>query len=73
MFKKADEMEMSINMKAMKYAFLFSSLFLIVWINVELFKFGKFDPIALDLLFAQNFIFFGTKVILTRRMEKNEK
>ncbi len=65
---KADEMEMSINFRAMRIAYVFSVLALIAFCGYEIIRFGKLPFIPFLILAIQGVLFFTTKLILTRKM-----
>ena len=73
--KKADEMEMQINIKSSRLAYFFVVISLLVWIIVDFVRSSDFPYIQLSIICLQNAIFFGSKAYLTRKMtrEKNEK
>ena len=73
--KKADEMEMAINFKAMRLAYVFVLAALLIWMNVEFISTKELPIIQLLIILAQNSIFFVSKLLITRRMTggSNEK
>lgn len=71
--KKADEMEMFINFKSMRLSWVFVNIALVVWLAVTFIKSGELPFILFMIFCLQNIIFFGSKIILTRRMSSNEK
>ncbi|HBM81345.1 MAG: hypothetical protein QME45_03225 [Clostridiales bacterium] len=74
-FKKPDEMEMSINFKAMRLAWVFENIVLIVWTIISCIKEKGSFPITLMIILAQNIIFFGSKLYMAHKMtdDKNEE
>ena len=70
---KADEMEMSINFKAVRASWIYSLAFLIVWNMVSVIKTGEIELVPFILLVSQTFIMFIVKSILTKKMSGNSK
>ena len=68
MFKKADEMEMSVNFKAMRLSWTLVGLSLAIWVIVEMAVHGELPFIPFILLCMQSIVFFGAKLILTKRI-----
>lgn len=66
--KKADEMEMTINFKAIRLSWVFIIVFLMVWILLDIAINGHIPSVQLILLLLQNAIFFGYKAYLTHSM-----
>lgn len=64
----ADEMEMSINFKAVRVSWIYSLLFLIVWNMVSVIKTGDIELIPFILLVSEALIMFVVKSILTKKM-----
>lgn len=65
---KADEMEMTINFKAIRVSWIFIIVFLMVWVLFDIVIYGHIISIQLVLLLLQNTIFFGYKAYLTHSM-----
>lgn len=65
--KKMDEMEMSINLKAIKMAWFYTVLFLFIWIIYEFTQTGSVG-LPFILLISQNPIYLLVRQILLRRM-----
>lgn len=65
---KADEMEMSINFKAVRVSWIYSLLFLIVWNMVSVIKTGDIELIPFILLVSEALIMLVVKSILTKKM-----
>lgn len=65
---KADEMEMSINFKAVRASWIYSLLFLIVWNMFSVIKTGDIELIPFILLVSETLIMFVVKSILTKKM-----
>lgn len=74
--KKMDEMELQIQSKSLKWSYLYSALFLIIWSCYEWFKFNTqkstVDFLPLLLLTSQISIYYTTKQIYTKKMSGGE-
>ncbi len=71
---KADEMEMSINFKAMRLSWVFVGVALIIWGIIGYIKNGDMPSIPFIILVAQIIIFFLAKLLIARRLAgKNKK
>ena len=70
---KADEMEMSINFKAVRASWVYSLLFLIVWNIVSVIKTGDTELISFILLVSETFIMLVVKSILTKKMSADSE
>ena len=66
--KKADEMEMAINLKAARLAYVFVTISLVIWMIVDFATTGEFPLPQLIIVALQNIIFLGSKFLMTRRM-----
>ncbi len=66
--KKADEMEMAINLKAARLAYVFVTISLVIWMIVDFATTGEFPLSQFIIVALQNVIFFGSKFLMTRRM-----
>ncbi len=64
----ADELEMSINYKAIRASWAFSTIYLVIWNIVAVFKTGKIEILAFVLMCLQDIILWLAKLILTRKM-----
>lgn len=65
--KKADEMEMSIQLRAVRWAWLYTSVFLAAWSLYDVIKWGVAGwPVFL--LISQNLVQFFCVVFFRRRM-----
>ena len=71
-FKKADEMEMEINFKSMRLAWVAENLILVVWMVVLAFRDGDLGMPSI-IISVQNLLFFGSKLIMTRRMTRRDE
>ena len=70
---KADEMEMSINLKAVRLSWVYSSVFLVGWILYDLIKNGYSNEIASVLLLSQLTVFWATHIFLKWKLGKDEE
>jgi hypothetical protein len=61
--KKPDEMDMAISFKAMRLSWVFVNVSLLLWLVLD-----YFNIILLAIVCVQNILYFGSKVILTRKM-----
>lgn len=74
-FRKADEMEMYINLQALRFTYLFIMIFLAVRL-VYLIVSNNNDPTIASksweffLLITQNLVYFALHLILKRRMSR---
>lgn len=72
--RKMDEMEMAITLKAIRLAWLYTVVFLLIWIIYDFIKVGSFNENpAFFLLITQNIILFSSQLYLKRKMGGNEK
>lgn len=72
-FKKMDEMEMSINLKAIRLAWVYSLLFLLGWIGYDWIKMGSFNAIAFILMSSEEAIYWAVQLFLKWKLGKDEK
>lgn len=74
MMRKMDEMEMTISLSAIKLAWVYTVVFLFIWIAYDFIIKGSLNENpAFFLLITQNMIFIGNQLYLKRKMIKNEK
>lgn len=66
--KKADEMEMHINFKAMRLSWVVVALFLLIWNVVELINTGDMPFLPFILMCLQSTLFFTVKTVLSKKM-----
>lgn len=72
--RKMDEMEMAISLKAIRFAWFYTVIFLFVWITYDMIKRGSFNENpAFILLVTQNVVYLGGQLYLKRKMSKDEK
>jgi len=70
--RKMDEMEMSISLKAIKLAWVYTVLVLFGWMIYEFTQTGKLG-FAFILLASQNMVLLGSQLWMKRRFGPNEK
>lgn len=70
---KMDEMEMSINLKAIRISWDFSILFLLGWVCYGWIKFGYFNWIAFILMDLQLLIYWGIQSFLKWNLGRDEE
>jgi uncharacterized membrane protein YhdT len=70
--RKMDEMELSISLKAIKWAWAYTILFLAVWVIYE-YTNTKILGLAFMLLISQNLVLIGTQSFLKWKLGKDEK
>ena len=71
-FRRADEMEMSINYKAMRLAWVFENAALLVWAVISQIN-GDTSRIQILIILFQNAIFYGSQLYMTRKMANEKK
>jgi len=71
--KKMDEMEMSINLKAIKWTWFYTVMFLFVWTVLDRIKQDNFNSPAFLLLITQNLIYLAISQYLKWNLNKDEK
>ena len=67
-----DEMELSITLKAIKWAWAYTILFLAIWVFYEYTQTRIFG-LAFILLISQNLVFIGIQSFLKWKLGKDEK
>lgn len=72
MLRKMDEMEMSISLKAIKWSWLYTNIFLSVWVFYDLIKLRTFG-IAFLLFITQNLVLTAIQHFLKWKLGKYEK
>ncbi|MGI6326779.1 MAG: hypothetical protein ACOX1U_07455 [Saccharofermentanales bacterium] len=72
-FRKMDEMEMSITVRAIRIAWIYASLFLIVWIGHDWLKMRLFQWVPFCLLTSQLLIYWVVQLFLKWKLGKDEK
>ncbi|MDD4924745.1 MAG: hypothetical protein PHF74_07980 [Dehalococcoidales bacterium] len=71
--RKSDEMEMSINLKAVRLAWAYSSVFLLVWVGYDWIKTSYFNGLAFILLMSQLAMYWAVQLFLKWKLGKDEK
>ena len=71
-FKKADEMEVSIQLKAVRWAWFYTVIFLGVWTVYELLSVGKNPGLPFILLISQNLVLTSLVFYYRRKMVKSD-
>ena len=72
--KKMDEMELVISLKAIKWAWAYTVLFLFIWSIVDCYRSGSFsDSVAFFLLITQNVILIGIQIFLKWKLGRDEE
>jgi hypothetical protein len=72
-FGKPDEMEKYVNLKAVRWAWLYSAVFLLIWIGYDWILLNSFNSTAFILLMSQLIIFWTLQIFLKWKLGKNEK
>ena len=70
--RKMDEMEMSISLKAIKWAWAYTILFLVVWVIYNYYQTKTFG-LAFFLLITQNLVLVAIQLYLKWNLGKDEK
>lgn len=70
-FRKMDEMEVWVSFRAMRLAWAFENLALLVWAAVALLKGGV--PTAIVIVLGQNFIYFAGYAYLSRKLSASQE
>jgi hypothetical protein len=73
MKNRMDEMEMSINLKAIRISWIFTILSLLIWITYEWIKYDSFNWIAFIIMDSQTILYWGIQLILKWKLGKNEE
>ncbi len=73
MKNRMDEMEMSINLKAIRISWVFTILSLLIWITYEWIKYDSFNWIAFIIMDSQTILYWGVQLILKWKLGKNEE
>ena len=73
-FHKMDELEMTIQLKSIRWAWLYTSSFLLVWFCYECFKLTTLETpmnfLPLIFLTSQNMIYYIVQAIYNKKMRK---
>lgn len=71
--RKMDEMEMAISLKAIKWAWFYTVVFLFIWLLYDQIVSGSFNSMVFILLISQNILRMGIDMYLKSKMNKDEK
>ena len=71
--RKMDEMEMAISLKAIKWAWFYTVVFLFIWLLYDQIVSGSFNSMVFILLISQNILRMGIDMYLKSKMSKDEK
>ncbi len=72
--RKMDEMEMAISLKAVRFAWFYTVVFLFIWVLYDFIKHGKIkENPAFLLLITQNIVLITSQLYLKNKMVKDEK
>lgn len=69
---RADEMELSINFRAIRVSWVLTAVFLLIWNIVLMIRDGATSTIPFVLMMLQVCSMLATKVILSSRMGRND-
>lgn len=70
--RKMDEMEMSISLKSVRWAWFYTVMFLFIWVMFDWIQ-NRNTGLPFFLLITQNLVLLGTQTFLKWKMSKNEK
>ncbi|OAA90415.1 hypothetical protein WY13_01319 [Clostridium ljungdahlii] len=70
--RKMDEMEMSISLKAIKFAWAYTIIFLAIWMVYNVIHGKEFEVISF-LIVTQNIILMAVEYFLKWKLGRNEK
>ena len=71
--RKMDDMEMAISLKAIKWAWFYTVVFLFIWLLYDQIVSGSFNSMVFILLISQNILRMGIDMYLKPKMNKDEK
>ncbi|NLL90989.1 MAG: hypothetical protein GX222_01030 [Ruminococcaceae bacterium] len=72
-FRKMDEMEMSITVKAIRLSWLYSGLFLLVWICYDFITTKSFQWLPFILMTSQSLVYWIAQMYLKWKLGKDEE
>jgi len=72
-FLKMDEMEMSITTRAVRIAWIYASIFIIVWIWHDWIKLGLIQWVPLILMASQLLVYWTVQLYLKWKLGKDEE
>jgi hypothetical protein len=74
-FRKMDEMEMAIQLKSLRWAWLYTMVFLFVWFCYECFRVKTpgtpINPLPLMLIVSQNIVHYIAETIYKKKVSSN--
>jgi hypothetical protein len=71
--RRMDEMGASINRVAIRWAWAYASLFLLVWVLYDWVKTGTFNALAFILMTSQLVVYWSIQIFLRWKLGKDEK
>lgn len=71
--RKMDEMEMGINLKAIRLAWVYGVVFLLMWFGYDWLRMGSFNSMVLILLSSQEIIYWTVQLYLKWKLGRGEK
>lgn len=69
LFQKMDEMELAINLKAIRWAWFYSVLFLMIWSIWDYIQSGRIG-LQFIVLVTQNVVLMVSRLVMQRRMNQ---
>ncbi len=72
LMRKMDEMEMSISLKSVRWAWFYTVMFLFIWVMFDWIQ-NRNTGLPFFLLITQNLVLLGSQTFLKWKMSKNEK
>lgn len=72
-FRNMDEMEMYINLQAIRLAWVYGILFLLAWIGYDWIKMGLYNRIAFILMSSQLVVYWTVQLFLKWKFGQDEK
>ncbi|REG08554.1 hypothetical protein [Pelolinea submarina] len=73
LFRKMDEMELSINFKALRLAWLFGIIFLLVWVWMDWIIGRTFNSLGVILLVSQLIVYWAGQAFFKWQLGKDEE
>ncbi len=71
--RRMDEMEVSINQVAVRWAWGYASLFLLVWVLYDWVTAGSFNALAFILMTSQLVVYWTIQLFLRWKLGEDEK
>lgn len=72
-FRKMDEMEMSVNQKVTQLTWVYSTIFLLLWMWHDWIKIASFNKVAFILMTTQMILYWLLQIYLKWKLGKDEK